>query len=74
VPVGSLILRTSASRFLKLMKLKSLLFPLFENFQNLGASNSGSLILLEYIFVFVALGLQEIKNIAGSHERTGSLG
>jgi len=56
------------------MKLKSLLFPLFENFQNFGASNSGSLILLEYIFVFVALGLQEIKNIAGSHERTGSLG
>jgi hypothetical protein len=73
VPVGSLILRTSASRFLKLMKLKSLFFPFFENFQNLGASNSGSLILSEFLF-FLALGLQEIKKIGGSHERTGSLG
>ncbi len=55
------------------MKLKSLFFPFFENFQNLGASNSGSLILSEFLF-FLALGLQEIKKIGGSHERTGSLG
>jgi hypothetical protein len=54
------------------MKTKSLLSPFFENFQNLGASNSGSLILSE--FFFWALGWQEIKKIAGSHERTGSLG
>jgi len=46
------------------MKSKSLLFPLFENFQNLGASDSDSLILSELIY-FLALQLLEIKKIAG---------
>jgi hypothetical protein len=44
------------------MKSKSLLFPLFENFQNLGASNSDSLILSEFIY-FLALQLLEIKKL-----------
>ncbi len=46
------------------MKSKSLLLPLFENFQNLGASNSDSLILSEFIYL-LALQLLEIKKIAG---------
>jgi hypothetical protein len=73
VSVGSLILRTSASRFLKLMELKSLLFPFFGEF-----SKSWSLQFRFFntsrIIFFLALGLREIKEIAGSHERTGSLG
>jgi hypothetical protein len=46
------------------MKSKSLLFPLFENFQNLGACNSGSFILSEFLYFF-ALRLLEIEKIAG---------
>jgi hypothetical protein len=46
------------------MKSKSLLFPLFENFEKLGASNSDSLILSEFIYL-LALQLLEIKKIAG---------
>jgi hypothetical protein len=49
------------------------LFPFFENFPNLGASNSGSLILSEFFF-FLGSGFARNKKIAGSHERTGSLG
>jgi hypothetical protein len=62
VSVGSLILRTSASRFLKLTKLKSLLFPFFENFQNLGASNSGSLILSEFLCFWLWV-CENLKNL-----------